>query len=75
MCVLNRWTTNYVSDWWEEYVYLRGRSPLIVNSNFYGIDAILLNPVATQAARAATVISCCLQFRRLIERQELEPVC
>lgn len=55
-------------------MYLRGRSPLIVNSNFYGIDAILLNPVATQAARAATLISSCLQFRRLIERQELEPV-
>jgi carnitine O-palmitoyltransferase 1 len=64
-----------VSDWWEEYVYLRGRSPLIVNSNFYGIDAIFMDPVATQAARAATIISTLLQFRRLIERQELEPVC
>jgi carnitine O-palmitoyltransferase 1 len=64
-----------VSDWWEEYVYLRGRSPLIVNSNFYGIDAILMDPVATQAARAATIINTLLQFRRLIERQELEPVC
>lgn len=63
-----------MSDWWEEYVYLRGRSPLVVNSNFYGIDAILIKPVHTQAARAATVISICLQFRRLIERQELEPV-
>jgi len=26
-----------VSDWWEEYVYLRGRSPIMVNSNFYGL--------------------------------------
>ena len=26
-----------VSDWWEEYVYLRGRAPLMVNSNYYGI--------------------------------------
>ncbi|KAJ9587392.1 hypothetical protein L9F63_019093, partial [Diploptera punctata] len=68
------WATNYVSDWWEEYVYLRGRSPLVVNSNFYGIDAILINPLQTQAARAATVINICLQFRRLIERQELEPI-
>lgn len=68
------WATNYVSDWWEEYVYLRGRSPLIVNSNFYGIDAVLINPECTQAARAATIISICLQFRRLIERQELEPI-
>lgn len=56
-------------------MYLRGRSPLVVNSNFYGIDAILIDSVRTQAARAATIISICLQFRRLIERQELEPVC
>ena len=26
-----------VSDWWEEYVYLRSRSPLMVNSNYYAM--------------------------------------
>lgn len=26
-----------VSDWWEEYIYLRGRSPLMVNSNYYAM--------------------------------------
>lgn len=64
-----------MSDWWEEYVYLRGRSPLMVNSNFYGTDAILLQPTTKQSARAAAVIYQCLLFRRLIDRQELEPVC
>ncbi|CAG4962324.1 unnamed protein product [Parnassius apollo] len=68
------WSSNYVSDWWEEYVYLRGRSPLMVNSNFYGTDAILLRPTTSQAARAGAIIHFCLQFRRLIERQELEPI-
>ncbi|XP_015585917.1 carnitine O-palmitoyltransferase 1, liver isoform isoform X2 [Cephus cinctus] len=68
------WATNYVSDWWEEYVYLRGRSPLMVNSNFYGIDAILLYPTKIQASRAANTIHAILQYRRLIERQELEPI-
>lgn len=68
------WSSNYVSDWWEEYVYLRGRSPLMINSNFYGIDAICLQPTKSQAARAASAIHACLQFRRLIERQELEPI-
>lgn len=24
-----------VSDWWEEYIYLRGRTPIMVNSNYY----------------------------------------
>jgi len=68
------WATNYVSDWWEEFVYLRGRSPIMVNSNFYGLDAILVHPTKVQAARAANVAHACLQFRRAIERQELQPV-
>lgn len=68
------WSSNYVSDWWEEYVYLRGRSPIMVNSNFYGIDAILMHPIDVQAARAASIIHLCLQYRRSIERQELEPI-
>lgn len=68
------WSSNYVSDWWEEYVYLRGRCPLVVNSNFYGIDAIFLHPTQKQAARAALIIHTCLQYRRLIDRQELEPI-
>jgi len=68
------WSTNYVSDWWEEYVYLRGRSALMVNSNFYGIDAIFMHPTNNQAARAASVVQLLLNFRRQVERQELEPV-
>lgn len=68
------WSTNYVSDWWEEYVYLRGRSPLMINSNFYGIDTIMIQPSKVQAARAASAIYSCLQHRRLVERQELEPI-
>uniref|UniRef100_A0A0K8TTA0 carnitine O-palmitoyltransferase n=1 Tax=Tabanus bromius TaxID=304241 RepID=A0A0K8TTA0_TABBR len=68
------WSTNYVSDWWEEYVYLRGRSPLMVNSNFYGIDAIFMDLTKNQAARAANVTHLLLAFRRLVERQELEPI-
>lgn len=68
------WATNYVSDWWEEYVYLRGRSPLMVNSNFYGIDAIFTQPSKVQAARAANIIELLLVFRRKLERQEQKPV-
>lgn len=68
------WSTNYVSDWWEEYVYLRGRGPLMVNSNFYGIDAIFVQPSKIQAARAANIIDLLLTFRRKLDRQELKPV-
>ncbi|KAF9799184.1 hypothetical protein SFRURICE_006444 [Spodoptera frugiperda] len=61
-----KWSSNYVSDWWEEYVYLRGRSPLMVNSNFYGTDAILLRPTNIQAARAGNMVPLCSwQYERL----------
>ncbi|ELT88002.1 hypothetical protein CAPTEDRAFT_178036 [Capitella teleta] len=68
------WATNYVSDWWEEYVYLRGRSPIMVNSNFYGVDAVLRHATTNQAARAANIIYAMLQFRRLIDREDLGPI-
>ncbi|KAL1502335.1 hypothetical protein ABEB36_007490 [Hypothenemus hampei] len=68
------WSSNYVSDWWEEYVYCRGRYPLMINSNFYGIDAIMLHPTTNQAARAGSVINSLLMFRRLLDRQELDPI-
>lgn len=68
------WSSNYVSDWWEEYVYLRGRSPLMVNSNFYGLDALFLRTSERQSARTAMIVSLLLYFRRLVERQELPPV-
>lgn len=68
------WSTNYVSDWWEEYVYLRGRSALMVNSNFYGIDALFLKNTNVQSARAAVAVNLLLRFRRLVDRQELQPI-
>lgn len=72
---LKSWmSTNYVSDWWEEYVYLRARSPLMVNSNYYGIDALLVCPTDKQTSRAANLIYSSIIFRRQIDRQELKPL-
>lgn len=72
---LKWWTSdNYVSDWWEEYVYLRGRSPLMINSNYYVIDAILKYPTHIQAARAANVVNLSFQFRRSLLKQEATPM-
>ncbi|RWS22607.1 carnitine O-palmitoyltransferase 1: liver isoform-like protein, partial [Leptotrombidium deliense] len=68
------WASNYVSDWWEEYVYLRGRTALMVNSNFYGIDALCMQPTNKQTSRAANLVHCAFLFRRSIDRQELKPI-
>lgn len=67
------WSSNYVSDWWEQYAYLRNRDPLMYGSNYYGSDTIN-PPTRNQAARAANISYLMLQFRRRIERQELKPI-
>ncbi|XP_041452997.1 carnitine O-palmitoyltransferase 1, liver isoform-like isoform X1 [Lytechinus variegatus] len=68
------WSTNYVSDWWEEYVYLRGRSPIMVNSNYYGMDGIAIKPTYLQAARAANSTVALLKFRREIDHEVVKPI-
>uniref|UniRef100_A0A8C7XIF7 Carnitine O-palmitoyltransferase 1, muscle isoform n=1 Tax=Oryzias sinensis TaxID=183150 RepID=A0A8C7XIF7_9TELE len=64
------WATNYVSDWWEEYIYLRGRGPIMVNSNFYIMDLLYITPTHRQAARAGNIVHAMLQYRRKLERGE-----
>ncbi|XP_063053302.1 carnitine O-palmitoyltransferase 1, liver isoform-like isoform X1 [Engraulis encrasicolus] len=68
------WATNYVSDWWEEYIYLRGRSPIMVNSNFYTMDLMYVTPTHRQGARAGNIVHAMLQYRRKLERGELTPL-
>ncbi|XP_054686399.1 carnitine O-palmitoyltransferase 1, muscle isoform isoform X2 [Grus americana] len=68
------WTTNYVSDWWEQYIYLRGRSPLMVNSNYYAMDFLYVTPSHIQAARAGNVVHAILLYRRKLDRGEIPPM-
>ncbi|XP_054029862.1 carnitine O-palmitoyltransferase 1, muscle isoform isoform X1 [Dryobates pubescens] len=68
------WTTNYVSDWWEEYIYLRGRSPLMVNSNYYAMDFLYVTPSHIQAARAGNAVHSMLLYRRKLDRGEIPPM-
>ncbi|KAM6095338.1 carnitine O-palmitoyltransferase 1, muscle isoform [Chlamydotis macqueenii] len=68
------WTTNYVSDWWEEYVYLRSRSPLMVNSNYYAMDFLYVTPSHLQAARAGNAVHAMLLYRRKLDRGEIPPM-
>uniref|UniRef100_A0A7N5JHG0 Carnitine O-palmitoyltransferase 1, muscle isoform n=1 Tax=Ailuropoda melanoleuca TaxID=9646 RepID=A0A7N5JHG0_AILME len=68
------WATNYVSDWWEEYVYLRSRAPLVVNSNYYVMDFVLINNTNIQAARLGNVVHAMIMYRRKLDREEIKPV-
>ncbi|XP_062973116.1 carnitine O-palmitoyltransferase 1, liver isoform isoform X2 [Elgaria multicarinata webbii] len=68
------WATNYVSDWWEEYIYLRGRGPIMVNSNYFAMDFLYFTPTTVQAARAGNAIHAILLYRRKLDRQQIQPL-
>uniref|UniRef100_A0A8B9R665 carnitine O-palmitoyltransferase n=1 Tax=Astyanax mexicanus TaxID=7994 RepID=A0A8B9R665_ASTMX len=67
------WASNYVSDWWEEYIYLRGRGPIMVNSNYYGMDFLYVTPTPIQAARAGNTLHAVLMYRRRLNKEEIKP--
>ncbi|XP_078539011.1 carnitine O-palmitoyltransferase 1, liver isoform isoform X2 [Lissotriton helveticus] len=68
------WATNYVSDWWEEYIYLRGRGPIMVNSNYFAMDFLYVIPTTIQAARAGNAIHAILLYRKKLDREEIKPL-
>ncbi|XP_034445095.1 carnitine O-palmitoyltransferase 1, liver isoform isoform X1 [Hippoglossus hippoglossus] len=68
------WTSNYVSDWWEEYIYLRGRGPIMVNSNYYAMDFLYVFPTSIQAARAGNAIHAIMVYRRKLDRAQIKPI-
>ncbi|XP_066523085.1 carnitine O-palmitoyltransferase 1, liver isoform isoform X2 [Hoplias malabaricus] len=68
------WASNYVSDWWEEYIYLRGRGPIMVNSNYYAMDFLYVFPTHLQAARAGNAIHSIMMYRRKLDRAQIKPL-
>uniref|UniRef100_A0A3B3DTF4 carnitine O-palmitoyltransferase n=1 Tax=Oryzias melastigma TaxID=30732 RepID=A0A3B3DTF4_ORYME len=68
------WASNYVSDWWEEYIYLRGRGPIMVNSNYYAMDFLYVFPTSIQAARAGNAIHAIMLYRRRLDRAQIKPL-
>ena len=70
---LKSWfSTNYVSDWWETYVYLRGRDPIMINSNYYILDGFR-QATNVQAARAGTVLHFLTQAKIDFELERISP--
>lgn len=50
------------------------RSSLAINSNYYGMDQSYWTPTTSQTVRASTVLYHMLHFKRLIDREELQPL-
>ncbi|XP_048580409.1 carnitine O-palmitoyltransferase 1, liver isoform-like isoform X1 [Nematostella vectensis] len=67
------WATNYCTDWWEKYVYLMGRSPLPINSNYYCLDQGWY-PTREQPSRAAVITYFFLKYHQELETEQLRPL-
>lgn len=64
---------NYVTDWWEKYVYLTGRSPIVIGSNYYMSDAVEYTPTHMQEARTAVLLYNYMTYREQLESEQLQP--
>ena len=64
---------NYVTDWWEKYVYLRGRSPIAINSNYYVLDQGYVHPTSKQESRTAVLIYSMMLYKRSLEDETIPP--
>eukprot|EP00744_Colponema_vietnamica_P004683 GILI01006949.1.p1 GENE.GILI01006949.1~~GILI01006949.1.p1 ORF type:complete len:839 (+),score=188.28 GILI01006949.1:215-2518(+) len=67
-------SANYISDWWLDIVYLRGRESILINSNFYGTSIHKPPPTTSQAARAAFMIHTMLTVCREVGEEKLPPL-
>ncbi|KAJ0405889.1 hypothetical protein ATCC90586_003350 [Pythium insidiosum] len=70
------WASNYVTDWWEQYVYLKGRTSLMINSNYYALPSrnFECRPSSNQAAVAAVIIRNFMLFKQDLDRELMPPM-
>lgn len=68
------WSPNYVTDWWEKYVYMMARDPIAINSNYYVLDQGVWCPTNKQTARAAGFTAMVMLFKEVLDSEKLEPL-
>ncbi|XP_071788190.1 carnitine O-palmitoyltransferase 1, liver isoform-like [Asterias amurensis] len=68
------WASNYITDWWEKYIYLMNRAPIAVNCNYYCLGNAFWKPTHIQTARAASQSYAFMCFKRMIEREQVPPL-
>lgn len=69
------WASNYVTDWWEKYVYLKGRTSLMINSNYYALPGANLKFALTdkRTAFTAALVHEFMLFKQELDREQLPP--
>eukprot|EP00127_Corallochytrium_limacisporum_P001252 Clim_evm22s47 gene=Clim_evmTU22s47 len=67
------WKSNWLTDWWVDYVYLHGRTSLMINSNYYGMGSAFSVTTPVQTAKTASLIHTLMRWKRQIDRETLEP--
>ena len=55
-------------------MYLSGRGPIMVNSNYYGMDLLYHRPTSRQASRAANLVYSIFSFRSILDKEKVKPV-
>ena len=56
-------SSNYTTDWWEEFVYLRSRDSLLINNNYFGLGFYSI-PSDRQTSRIAGSVWAVLKWRK-----------
>jgi carnitine O-palmitoyltransferase 1 len=62
------------TDWWEKYVYLKGRESIAINSNYYVLTQGRWQPTRSQAARAAVQLYQFARFNSKLVADGVKPI-
>jgi hypothetical protein len=65
---------NYLADWWRDFVYLRGRESIMINSNYYGTTFLENRFSNDQASRAAFYTYTLLTIGHEIQAEKISPM-
>jgi len=68
------WAQNWVTDWWEKYIYLMGRTSICINSNYYILDHGYWQPTYRQVSRAAYGVYTYVVNKRKLDQETLKPL-
>jgi hypothetical protein len=75
LLTLKSWLWSHATtDWWETYVYLKGRSTLCINSNYYVLDSGNWRPTRHQCARAGVLLYHMALFNDRLNNDEVRPI-